>query len=221
MTRAEEPDQTETTAAAEPPRDCALCPRLVAYRRANRTAEPDWWNGAVPSFGSPDARLLIVGLAPGRTGANRTGRPFTGDWAGDLLYATLTELGLAAGTYAARPDDGLTLRKTMITNALRCAPPENKPVAAETAACRDFLAARIAALPDLVAIVTLGRIAHDSTLRALGERPAAHRFAHGAETRVGGIQIFASYHCSRYNTQTGRLTAEMFRDVLERARAAI
>src|SRR5215831_16703056 len=160
------------TALAEAPRDCALCPRLVSFRAANRAAEPRWHNGAVPSFGSAAGRLLIVGLAPGLKGANRTGRPFTGDYAGDLLYATLLEFGFARGSYHARPDDGLELRDCMITNAVRCVPPENKPTPAEVKTCRRFLSGRIASLPRLAAILALGRIAHDSTLAALAVRNA-------------------------------------------------
>jgi uracil-DNA glycosylase len=201
--------------AAEAPRDCPLCPRLVSFREANRAAEPGWHNGAVASFGSPDARLLIVGLAPGLRGANRTGRPFTGDYAGDLLYQTLLAFGFARGTYAARPDDGLTLQDCMITNAVRCVPPENKPTPAEIATCRPFLAARIAAMPRLAVLMALGRIAHDSTLAALGVRKAAFPFAHGARHEVrSGLVLFDSFHCSRYNTNTGKLTPEMFRAVV-------
>jgi uracil-DNA glycosylase family 4 len=207
--------------AAEPPRNCDLCPRLVGFREANRGDHPDWWNGAVPSFGPEDARLLVVGLAPGLRGANRTGRPFTGDYAGDLLYGTLAAHGFAEGAYDARPDDDLRLRDCMVTNAVRCVPPENKPTAAEITACRPFLAARIAALPSLREIVTLGRIAHDSTLRALGARPADHSFAHGAAREVAGLTVRASYHCSRYNTNTGRLTPDMFAAVFEAARASL
>jgi uracil-DNA glycosylase len=199
---------------AEAPSDCPLCPRLVTFRGQNRTGAPDWYNGAVPSFGGPEARLLIVGLAPGLRGANRTGRPFTGDYAGDLLYASLIEFGLARGSYAARPDDGLTLVDCMITNAVRCVPPENKPTPAEVATCRRFLAGRIASLARLVAILALGRIAHDSTLAALGARKSAFPFRHGARHAAGkGVVVFDSYHCSRYNTNTGKLTPEMFRSV--------
>jgi len=206
--------------AAEAPRDCPLCPRLVAFRAATRKAEPGWYNGAVASFGPDDARLLIVGLAPGLRGANRTGRPFTGDFAGDLLYATLLELGFARGSYGARPDDGLALIDCMITNAVRCVPPENKPTPAEIAACRPFLAARIAALPRLAAILALGRIAHDSTLAALACRRSRHPFAHGARHGLGPrLVLFDSFHCSRYNTNTGKLTPQMLRAVLEAARA--
>jgi len=196
--------------APEAPRDCTLCPRLVDYRRENQATNPGWFNGPVPSFGDPNAWLLIVGLAPGVTGANRTGRPFTGDWAGDLLYPTLAKFGLSHGTFDARPDDGLELVGTMITNAVRCVPPQNKPVGAEIAACRPYLAARIAALPRLSHIITLGKIAHDSTVRALGGRLRDHPFGHGAESMIGKLHLIASYHCSRYNTNTRRLTPVMF-----------
>ncbi len=204
--------------AAEPSRDCAFCKRLVAYRAANRAAHPDWWNAPVPSFGDPEARLLVVGLAPGVAGANRTGRPFTGDFAGELLYGTLAKYGFARGTFRARPDDGLALTGAMVTNAVRCVPPQNKPVGAEVAACRPYLAARIAALPRLRHIVTLGKIAHDSCVRALGGRVASHPFGHGAMTRIGDLAIHASYHCSRYNTNTGRLTPAMFEAVFRAVR---
>ncbi len=205
----------------EAPRDCTLCERLVRYRAANRAAHPDWFNGAVPSFGDPQARLLIVGLAPGVTGANRTGRPFTGDWAGDLLYATLSRFGFSRGTFASRPDDGLELVGAMITNAVRCVPPLNKPVGAEVNRCRPFLAARIAALPRLSHIVTLGRIAHESAVRALGARVAEHPFGHGSIARIGAITVHASYHCSRYNTNTGRLTPRMFEAVFAAVRSEL
>ena len=206
-------------ADAEPPRDCPLCPRLVAFRTEWRAREPDWFNAPVHSFGPLDARLLIVGLAPGVRGANRTGRPFTGDFAGDLLYATLSEYGFSRGTFAARPDDGLTLIDARITNAVHCVPPENKPTPAEINICRDaFLSRRIPAMTRLRAIVALGRIAHESTLRALGERLAAAPFAHGARHTIGTLALFDSYHCSRYNTNTGVLTPEMFRAVFKAAR---
>ncbi|HEX8900269.1 uracil-DNA glycosylase [Vitreimonas sp.] len=209
----------ETKAPPEAPPDCPLCPRLVAYREANARAEPTWFNGAAPSFGDPDARLLIVGLAPGRTGANRTGRPFTGDYAGDLLYGTLKKLQLAEGEYRADPNDGFTLKGAMITNAVRCAPPENKPTPAEIATCRPFLSARTQALPNLRAIMALGSIAHESVLRAHGLKPTAAKFGHGVETALpGGAWLVSSYHCSRYNTQTRRLTAEMFEAVMARAK---
>ena len=205
---------------AEAPRDCPACPRLVAYRAANARAEPTWFNGPAPSFGDEDARLLIVGLAPGRAGANRTGRAFRGDYAGDLLYATLSDLRLARGAYRASPDDGLTLHGVMITNAVRCAPPQNKPTPAEIATCNGFLASRIAALPSLKVMVALGRIAHDAALKALGRKASAAAFGHGARHELGALTLFDSYHCSRYNTQTRRLTAQMFADVLRAARDA-
>lgn len=209
-------------APAEPAADCVRCARLVAFRHANVAAEPAWFNGAVPSFGDAGSRLLIVGLAPGLRGANRTGRPFTGDYAGDLLYATLIEFGFARGTYAARPDDGLTLVDAMISNAVRCVPPENKPTTTEIAACRPHLAARIAAMGNLRAILALGRVAHDSTLVSLGERRAAFPFAHGARHRITrGLTLWDSFHCSRYNTNTGRLTADMFRAVFADIRSAL
>jgi len=206
-------------APPEAPRDCPLCPRLVAYRDQNKRAEPTWFNGAAPSFGGPSARLLIVGLAPGRGGANRTGRPFTGDYAGDLLYGTLKKLGLAEGEYRAEPSDGFTLKGAMITNAVRCAPPENKPTPAEIATCRPFLMARIEASPHVRAIFALGSIAHESVLRAHGLKPTAAKFGHGAEAALpGGRTLISSYHCSRYNTQTRRLTTEMFETVMARAK---
>ena len=207
--------------AAEPPRDCPLCPRLVAYRRQNQHEHPDWWNGPAPSFGDPDARLLIVGLAPGRTGANRTGRPFTGDFAGVLLYETLIATGFAVGRYEARPDDGLRLVGCMITNAVRCAPPGNKPETAEETACRPFLAARIAALPRLQVIVTLGDVARRNVLKALGLKASAGAGGHGARLEAAGYSLFNSYHCSRLNTNTGRLTPSMVRAVFETARAVL
>jgi uracil-DNA glycosylase family 4 len=205
---------------AGPPRDCRRCARLAEYRDANQAEHPDWSNAPVDSFGDRDARLLVVGLAPGLRGANRTGRPFTGDWAGDLLYATLGEFGFAEGVYDRRADDGLALRDCAIANAVRCVPPQNKPAPAEIAACRPYLVGAIRALPRLRAIVALGRIAHDSTLRALDRKLSAHPFAHGArhELTGGGVAIFDSYHCSRYNTNTGVLTAPMFRDVFRAAK---
>jgi uracil-DNA glycosylase len=201
----------------EAPLDCRLCPRLAAYLEGHRAAEPAWHNAPVPSFGDPDARLLIVGLAPGLQGANRTGRPFTGDYAGDLLYSTLDRFGYTRGRYDARPDDGLQLKDALISNAVRCAPPENKPTGAEIETCRPFLTNRIAALPNLKVVLALGRIAHDSTVRALGLRPSAVPFGHGRRNDLTGpggpITLFDSYHCSRYNTNTGRLTESMFHDV--------
>lgn len=208
-------------APPEAPLDCPLCPRLVAYREANRAAHPDWFNAPAPSFGDPGARLLVAGLAPGRTGANRTGRPFTGDFAGVLLYETLIKTGFAEGRYQARPDDGLTLTDCMITNAVRCAPPGNKPETAEEAACRPFLTARIAALPRLKVIVTLGDVARRNILRALGLKASAGIPGHGSEFQAGPYVVLNSYHCSRLNTNTGRLTPQMFEAVFQRARALV
>jgi uracil-DNA glycosylase len=196
---------------AGPSPDCPRCPRLAAFRARHRAAEPDWHNAPVPSFGDGDAELLIVGLAPGLRGANRTGRPFTGDHAGVLLYDTLLRHGFATGTYDARPDDGLDLVGCRITNAVRCVPPENKPEAAEVANCRPFLAAELRRLPRLRAVLALGAIAHKAVLAALGERQSRHPFAHGAVHALpSGLRIADSYHCSRYNTNTGKLTPEMF-----------
>ena len=208
-----------SAASGKPGRNCPLCPRLQAFRDDWRHREAEWFNAPVPSFGPTDARLLIVGLAPGLRGANRTGRPFTGDYAGDLLYETLAHFGFARGNYQARPDDGLTLVDARITNAVRCVPPENKPTPAEIKTCRSFLAATIAEMPNVRAIVTLGRIAHDSTLAALNHRRAAAPFGHGASHEVGKLRVLASYHCSRYNTNTGVLTPEMFRAVFAAARS--
>lgn len=173
----------------------------------------------MPSFGTENARLLIVGLAPGVQGANRTGRPFTGDYAGDLLYATLLKFGFAKGTYAARPDDGLELVDSMITNAVRCVPPQNKPTPAEAKTCLGFLSARMAALPHLKAVLALGRIAHDATLSARGLKRSSASFGHGATHQIGdGLLLFDSYHCSRYNTNTRRLTEDMFHAVFANVR---
>ncbi len=209
-------------ALADPPPTCARCPRLASFRAVNAMAEPGWFNAPVPSFGAPDARLLIVGLAPGLRGANRTGRPFTGDFAGELLYGTLLEYGFASGTYRARPDDGLQLVGCMITNAVRCVPPENKPLPFEVAQCRDFLSARIASLPRLRAIVALGRIAHDQILAALAIRKASHPFAHASRHQIkDALVLFDSFHCSRYNTNTGRLTPDMFRAVFATVRTEL
>jgi uracil-DNA glycosylase family 4 len=192
----------------------------VAYREENARKEPTWFNGAAPSFGDPRAKLLIVGLAPGRTGANRTGRPFTGDYAGDLLYGTLKKLGLAEGEYRADPNDGFRLKGAMITNAVRCAPPENKPLPAEIATCRPFLLARMQSLASARDYLALGSIAHESVLRAHGLKPSAAKFGHGAETALpDGRTLVSSDHCSRYNTQTRRLTTEMFETVMTRAKA--
>ncbi|WP_426041070.1 uracil-DNA glycosylase [Brevundimonas sp. TWP2-3-4b1] len=205
----------------EPPRDCPLCPRLVAYREENRRQNPDWFNGPAPSFGDPNARLLVAGLAPGRTGANRTGRPFTGDGAGWILYQTLTKTGFATGVYDARPDDGLQLFDCMITNAVRCAPPLNKPLPIEEKTCRPFLIDRLTALPRLKVIVTLGDVSRKSVLKALGVPASAMAAGHGVEAKVGPYTLINSYHCSRLNTNTGRLTPEMFEAIFARARAAI
>lgn len=204
-----------------PDRDCPLCPRLVGFREHWREREPGWHNAPVPSFGAADARLLIVGLAPGLRGANRTGRPFTGDYAGNLLYGTLIAFGFARGRFEARPDDGLELVDAAISNAVRCVPPENKPTTEEIRTCRPFLRETIAAMPRLTAVVALGKIAHDSLVVALDRRMAAHRFAHGAIHAIDGLTVFDSYHCSRYNTNTGVLTPEMFRDVFAAVRRHI
>lgn len=214
--------RTTSTYPPEAPKDCDICPRLAGFIAANRVAHPDWYNGAVPSFGDTSGRFLIVGLAPGLQGANRTGRPFTGDYAGDLLYSTLDRFGLSTGTFQARPDDGLALKDTLITNAVRCVPPENKPTGAEIVACRPFLISRIAAMPQLKVVLALGRIAHDSTVRALGGKPAASVFGHAKRYVIAGpngpLILHDSYHCSRYNTNTGRLTEEMFHTVFANIR---
>ena len=203
----------------QPPHDCPLCPRLAAFRADNRVRYPQWFNAPVPSFGPLTARLLIAGLAPGLQGANRTGRPFTGDWAGDLLYATLLEYGFARGSYQARPDDGLRLVDCRIANAVHCVPPQNKPLPAEINTCRQFLVANLETMPKLRAIIALGRIAHDSVLKPLGLRASQAPFGHGAVHQAGAIKLYDSYHCSRYNTNTGVLTPEMFRDVFAKVRA--
>jgi len=201
-----------------PPSDCPLCPRLVAFRALQRAAHPDWFNAPVPSFGDPDAWLAIVGLAPGLQGANRTGRPFTGDFAGVLLYATLGKFGLTTGSYDGRPDDGVALSGAVIVNAVSCLPPQNKPTPEEIRTCRPFLESAFAALPRLTTIVALGRIAHQSTLQAFGARPVHARFGHGAEHVLpGGVTLIDSYHCSRYNQNTGVLTSGMFEAIFARA----
>jgi uracil-DNA glycosylase len=206
----------------DPAADCRLCPRLSGFIADWRAREPEWFNAPVPTWadarGDDRVRLLIIGLAPGLRGANRTGRPFTGDYAGDLLYQTLSRFGFARGSYEARPDDGLELVEAAVTNAVRCVPPENKPVGAEINTCRTFLTPTIARFVNLKAIVTLGTIAHQSTVRAMGERVQAHPFAHGGKHRIGDTAIFSSYHCSRYNTNTGRLTQEMFVEVFAAVR---
>jgi uracil-DNA glycosylase family 4 len=210
-----------TDLAAEPPKNCPLCPRLADYRADNRKDHPEWFNGPAPSFGDPRARLLVVGLAPGLRGANRTGRPFTGDFAGVLLYETLIKKHFAIGAYQARHDDGLRLVDCMITNAVRCAPPGNKPLPLEEATCRPFLAAQIAALPSLQVIVTLGDVARRNVMKALGSPGSAGAPGHGAETLVAGYRLINSYHCSRLNTNTGRLTPAMFEAIFERSRTLL
>jgi len=208
-----------TFGPVEPSRDCPLCPRLKDFRDQWREREPTWFNAPVPSFlppeGADSVRLLIVGLAPGLRGANRTGRPFTGDYAGDLLYSTLIRFGLARGQFLARPDDGLELVGTAITNAVRCVPPENKPTPAEITTCRQFLIPTLASFPRLQAVLALGAIAHQSTVRAFGGRIAAMPFKHGGRYEASGVSLFSSYHCSRYNTNTGVLTTEMFVEVFD------
>ena len=190
----------------------------MAFRQKSRKSKPDWFNAPVPSFGPRDARVLIVGLAPGLQGANRTGRPFTGDWAGDLLYPTLEAYGFSRGHYDERPNDGLELLDCRITNAVRCVPPENKPTPVEINTCRDFLTATIAEMPELRVLVALGRVAHDSAVTALGAKKSAHIFKHGGAHQIGMFTLFSSYHCSRYNTNTGVLTPEMFRAVFAKVR---
>ena len=204
----------------EPPRDCARCPRLVQLRAECRAEHPDWWNAPVHAFGDPEAWLAFAGLAPGKHGANRTGRPFTGDYAGDLLFTTLAEFGLSSGYYDARIDAGLALVGAIIVNSVKCLPPQNKPTPQEITACRPFFEAQLAALPKVRVIIALGRIAHDAALRAAGERLAAHPFAHGASHALSdGRYLVDSYHCSRYNTNTGRLTPAMFANVFRTALA--
>jgi uracil-DNA glycosylase family 4 len=206
---------------SEPSKNCPLCPRLVAYRQENQRQNPDWYNGPAPTWGDPDARLLVVGLAPGRTGANRTGRPFTGDGAGWLLYETLGKLGFARGTYEARPDDGLELVDCQITNAVRCAPPGNKPETSEENTCRPFLTATLAGLRNLKVIVTLGDVSRRNVLKALGMKASEGIPGHGSEMQAGPYRLINSYHCSRLNTNTGRLTPAMFEDVFQRAKALL
>ena len=207
-----------TRPSGMPGRDCPRCPRLVAFRETWRAQEPGWFNAPVDSFGPADAPVLIVGLAPGLRGANRTGRPFTGDYAGDLLYATLSEFGFARGRYQASADDGLELVDCRISNAVRCVPPENKPLPLEIATCRDFLTATVKEMTKLRAVLALGRIAHESFVVASGERRSAFPFGHGKVRPIGALTLFDSYHCSRYNTNTGVLTPQMFRDVVQAVR---
>jgi uracil-DNA glycosylase family 4 len=204
------------TGAAPPPPDCPLCPRLVAYRAANQAEHPDWFNGPVPSFGRLDSRLLIVGMAPGVKGANRTGRPFTGDHAGLLLYHTLLRFGFATGTYGADPADGLTLQNCRIVNAVRCVPPANLPVPAEVKTCNQFLTAELRAMPELRVVLALGVLAHAAVLRACGIPPTRVRFRHGDIHELpDGLLLANSYHVSRYNTNTGRLTTAMFETLMQ------
>jgi len=205
-------------APTQPPHDCPLCPRLAAFRADNRKKYPDWFNAPVPSFGPLTARLAIAGLAPGLQGANRTGRPFTGDWAGDLLYATLLKMKLAKGSYEERIDDTLELVDCRIVNSVRCVPPQNKPEPSEIKTCRQFLISELETMPNVKTILALGKIAHDSVLKTLGARIAAYPFKHGAIYEIGKFQLISSYHCSRYNTNTGVLTTEMFEDVVAKAK---
>lgn len=213
------PSFSVSTESNEPGRDCPLCPRLKDFRDTNRAQHPHWFNAPVPSFGPVDAQLLIIGLAPGLQGANRTGRPFTGDFAGDLLYGTLIELGFAKGVFEARPDDGLMLVDCRISNAVRCVPPQNKPLPAEINTCRTFMKTTVEEMPRLRAIVMLGRVSHDTTLKMLGLRAADAPFKHGAQHQAGSVRLFDSYHCSRYNTNTGVLTPQMFRAVFASVRS--
>ena len=203
---------------ATPPRDCPLCPRLKAFRDTNRAKYPDWFNDPVPSFGPLNARILIAGLAPGLQGANRTGRPFTGDWAGDLLYATLLKHRLAKGAYEERADDSLELVDCRIANAVRCVPPQNKPEPSEIKTCRQFLKSELEILPNVNVILALGKIAHDSVCDTLGARKALHPFKHGVSYEIGKFKLISSYHCSRYNTNTGVLTTPMFEKVVQDAK---
>ncbi|HEX6375976.1 MAG TPA: uracil-DNA glycosylase [Allosphingosinicella sp.] len=205
--------------ALEAPRDCPLCPRLVGFREALREEHPDWWNAPVPHFGDPEAWLAICGLAPGKHGANRTGRPFTGDFAGLLLYETLLKFGLAEGRFEERPDDGLRLRGAVIVNSVKCVPPQNKPTPEEIATCaRTYFQPALAALPNVRMLVALGQIAHNAAVRAVGGRLSAYRFGHLAEHRLpDGRILIDSYHCSRYNQNTNRLTRDMFEQVFEKA----
>lgn len=219
--RSEAVRSSRQAATLVPDRDCPVCPRLVAFREANRAREPLWHNAPVAPFGDITARLLIVGLAPGMQGANRTGRPFTGDYAGDLLYATLLEYGFAKGTYQARPDDGLKLVDCRIANAVHCVPPQNKPLPVEINTCRQFLAANLATMPKLRAIVALGRIAHDTVLKPLNLKASQAPFGHGAVHQAGAFKLYDSYHCSRYNTNTGVLTPDMFRSVFAKVKAEL
>ncbi|MCB1507658.1 MAG: uracil-DNA glycosylase [Hyphomicrobiaceae bacterium] len=214
------PVSSPLTSVCEPERDCALCPRLAAFRESWRVEEPDWFNAPVPSFGTQTARFLVVGLAPGLRGANRTGRPFTGDGAGDVLYPALARHGFLSGRYDARPDDGIALQDARITNAVRCVPPENKPTPAEIRQCAPFLGATLSSMGRLKAILALGKIAHDAVVRAYGERLAAYPFGHASQHAIApGVTLFDSFHTSRYNMNTGRLTTAMFDAVLASVRS--
>ena len=205
-----------------PAPDCQLCPRLAAFRADNRQKFPDKFNAPVPSFGSIDAELLIVGLAPGLKGANFSGRPFTGDFAGELLYGTLIKYGFANGEFKARPDDGLKLVNCRITNAVRCVPPENKPIGAEINTCLQFLENQIAAMPNLKVIVSLGLVSHNAVLKAHGAKLSHFKFAHkAAHDLPSGVTLIDSYHCSKYNTSTKRLTEPMFHEVFEFAKSKL
>jgi uracil-DNA glycosylase family 4 len=213
-----QPSDLSPIPEAEAPRDCPLCPRLVAFRQQCRAEHPDWWNAPVPAFGDPNAWLAIVGLAPGKQGANRTGRPFTGDYAGELLYATLRKFGLAQGEYRADPTDGLQLKGAIILNAVKCLPPANKPEPGEIRTCRNYFEAALARLPSVRVVVALGQIAHIAAARALGLPPSSTKFGHGAEALApNGRILLSSYHCTRYTPNTGRLDAAMFESVFERA----
>jgi uracil-DNA glycosylase family 4 len=205
---------------AEAPRNCPLCPRLVRFRKECRDEHPTWWNAPVPAFGDRNAWLAVVGLAPGKHGANRTGRPFTGDFAGELLYATLVKFGLAQGEYGADPNDGLKLSGAIIVNAVKCLPPANKPEPAEIATCRNYFEAALSKLSNVRVLIALGQIAHVAVARAVGLPPSSTMFGHGAEaTAADGRILLSSYHCSRYNQNTGRLDRQMFESVFERALA--
>ena len=212
------PAERSPVPEAEAPRDCPLCPRLVAFREECRIEFPEWWNAPVPAFGDRNGWLAVVGLAPGKHGANRTGRPFTGDYAGELLYATLQKFGLAEGQYGADPSDGLTMRGAIILNAVKCLPPANKPEPREIATCRSYFEVALGALPNVRVVLALGQIAHVAAARAMGLPPASTKFGHGAEAVAGdGRILLSSYHCSRYNQNTGRLDAAMFESVFRRA----
>lgn len=218
-------DPIASSIAGEPSRDCDRCPRLRNFILEWRAKEPKWHNAPVPAWSAPmpdsTIELGIIGLAPGLRGANRTGRPFTGDYAGDLLYATLKDFDLAEGVFAPDGDDTLALKRTAIINAVRCVPPQNKPIGAEINTCRDYLTGALNRFENIKVLITLGTIAHQSTVRALGGRVAAHKFGHNVQHDVGGVTVLSSYHCSRYNTNTGRLTEEMFRDVFRNAKALL